>query len=486
MIESTQSPKDFKVLLITPFPYVNDERYNVNVDAVISRHSGAKTKSGVIYPIGHAYVASVLKNKGFDVNLLDVVPQTISRQEVIKQAAESQMIIMPISSSRYDDTYAFLLANKGKIRIGISNFASIYAEKLLKEGLCDVVVHGEVEFACLEIAQAYLQEQGRDLSKIMGISYLDRDNNIIKTGPRPIFQDLDAIPFPYREKMDHSVYSDIAFLGEPTAFVITARGCPYKCTFCSTHLTYNYKVNYRSAKNVVDEIEEVLARFGVKNFYFLDDTFTLGLKRIEEICQMILDRNLKIKFACLGRIDLVNDKMLNLLKEAGCIDIRFGVESGNDEILKNVKKDLTLQQIERGIALMDKYKIRYSLFFMLGNPGETRQTILDTIRFAKKLNPLFASFNISTPLPGSELFEQHKTFFNFNDIKTFDTVASNFSMCSAPVASLRKLLIYAYISYYFRFRFFARIIMEILHDPKNMFQTICFLYRQGRAVIGKS
>jgi len=473
-----------KILLLTPFPYSGGERYNVNVDATISRHSGAKTKSGVFFPTGLAYISSVLKQDGFDVQLVDAIPQDYQTDTVLDLAGKSDIIIMPVASTRYTDTTEFLKNQQHKVRIGISNFASLFAEKLLNEAICDIIVHGEVEYTCLEIAQAYRVTDTPDLSRIQGISYLD-GGQAQKNPARALTADLDSIPFPDRDGMNHSVYTDVAFLGSPTAYVLTARGCPFRCTFCSTHLTYNHAAYYRSPENVVAEVEEVVNLHGVKNIYFIDDTFTLKPRRIEQICDLLIERGLNktLRWACLGRLDIINDKILKKMKQAGCIEIRFGVESGNDRILEIVKKNLTVAQIERGVGLMKKHGIRYTLFFMLGNPGETKETVRDTIRFAKKLNPLFASFNIATPLPGSPLYDENKDQFEFSDISTFNTMSSNYTLCELTPKQLRRELKYAYYSYYLRPSFAFKLLSEITKRPKETFSTLNFLYTQAQSVL---
>ncbi len=477
------SEKKNLVLLLSPFAYKSNKNYNVNVDSTISRHSGAKTKNGAFYPTGLGYISSILKQAGFPVRLMDPGPQSSSVAQVLAEAEKANFIIMPISAPRYEETTSFLKNYRNKIRIGISNFASIYAEKLLKEGVCDIICHGEVEQTCSELVQAYYDSGKPELSKINGISFIDQNGTIIKTASRPLTDKLDSIPFPDREGFDQNLYNDVAFFGAPTAYILTARGCPFKCTFCSTHLTYNYKVNYRSPENVVAEVESVIRNHGIKNFFFIDDTFTLVPSRVKKICDLIMEKKLDIQWACLGRLDVLNDEMLVKMKAAGCIEVRMGAESGNDSILKNTKKDLTVTQIEKGINLMKKHKMRYTLFFMIGNQGETKETVLQTIRFAKKLNPIFASFNISTPLPGSELFERYKESFQFNDIQTFNTVSSNFSVCDLSPKQLRHLLLYAYFSYYFRPSFFMKLFSELIQRPKDTGKIIYFLFQQARAVV---
>lgn len=471
-------------LLLSPFPFDGKSRHNVNVDPVITRHSGAKTKSGVFYPTGLGYVSSVLKNHGFSCHLIDPVPQQLTQHDVERLADKASFIIMPVSSTRYDETVTFLKNYPNKVRIAISNFASIYAEKLIRNDICDIVVHGEVESTCLEIAKAYQNTRSPLLSEIAGISFKNKNTGeAIKTTTRPLTKDLDSIPFPDRDSIHNNAYTDIAFFGAPTAYILTARGCPFRCTFCSTHLMYNYRVYFRSPENVVDEIEEVVNRYGITNFFFIDDTFTMVPRRVRHICDLIIKRRLNIKWVCHGRLDIINEPMLIIMKRAGCIEIRSGVESGNNQILKDIKKQLTTEQVETGVSLIEKHGIRNTLFFMIGNPGETKKTIKETIHFAKKLNATFVSFNIATPLPGSDLFEKYRESFQFQDIKTFDTLSSKFSMCGIPPRTLRRFLVFAYSTYYLRLGFFVKLLWEFKRQPREALNSLRFLLLQAKAIV---
>ncbi|MDE3259275.1 MAG: radical SAM protein [Gemmatimonadota bacterium] len=479
--EAVQST-NMSFLLVTPFPFKSRNDYVTNIDGIISRHSGSKAKHGVCYPTGLAYISSILKQNGFETYLIDPQPQNYSLSEIERYANLADVILIPISHTRYDDITSWLRLYKDKIRIGVSNFASICSDELLKSGSCDIVIQGENEYTCLELAKAFKVSTSPDLSKIAGISFL-KNGIVFNTVERPLPKNLDRIPFPDRQGLNLNVYTDIAFRGSPTAFVLTARGCVYKCTFCSTHQMYDYKAYYRSPENVVNEIEEVIHKYGITSFFFIDDTFTLLPRRVERICDLIVQRNLGIQWACLGRIDLINDDMLMKMKRAGCIEIRFGIESGDDQILMNIRKNLTVSQVELGIQLMRKHKMRYSLFFMIGNPGETRNSIRRTIRFSKKLNASIVSFNISTPLPGSPLFDLYKEKIGKDQIKTFDTLSTDFSFCELPPKVLRRYLIFAYVSYYFRPAFLFQCLFEMISRPREIFKTTAFFLRQAMVIL---
>ena len=158
-------------LLVTPFSYDDSNNFNVNVDAVISRHSGAKTKNGTFYPTGLGYISSVLKEGGIQTKILDVIPQGISNNQVHIYSQKADIIIMPISSTRFNDTKKYLLDFRDKIRIGISNFASIYDKEILEDDICDFIIHGEVEYTCRELI-AEIRKSERNLSSVNGISFL--------------------------------------------------------------------------------------------------------------------------------------------------------------------------------------------------------------------------------------------------------------------------------------------------------------------------
>jgi anaerobic magnesium-protoporphyrin IX monomethyl ester cyclase len=305
----------------------------------------------------------------------------------------------------------------------------------------------------------------------------------VNNADRPLTEDLDLLPFPARDLVDNTKYHIVSFPGKPVAMVLTSRGCPFCCTFCATHLFYGRNRNVRSPENVVQEVEEIVDRYGIKQIFFIDDTFTIGEKRVIALCRLLQERKLSIEWICLGRVDTVTEPMLREMRRAGCREIIYGIESASPEVLAATKKDITREQMEQAVRLTKNFGMRVSLFFMFGNPGDTLESIRQTSRLARKLNPNFASFNIATPDPGTPLFDQFKDQFAADTFETFDRLNTDFSMCEVPASRLRRELIKAYLFYYGRPAYWFNLFRYLASDPFNAPQMIRLFYRQAMSVL---
>ena len=306
---------------------------------------------------------------------------------------------------------------------------------------------------------------------------------MVSNEDRPLIENLDDLPFPARDLTDNMKYHIVSFPGKPVAMVLTSRGCPFECTFCATHLFYKRKRNVRSPENVVKEVEKIVHDYGIAHIFFIDDTFTIGEKRIVKLCQLLQEKKLKIEWICLGRVDTVTESMLREMKEAGCKEVIYGIESASTTVLTMIKKDITIEQMEMAVTTTKNLKIRVSLFFMFGNPGDTLQSIRETSRLARRLNPNFASFNIATPDPGTPLFESFKERFAEETFETFDRLNTSFSMCEVPADQLRRELIRAYLLYYCRPTYWLHLLKYLISDPLNAPSILRLFYRQAMSVL---
>ena len=198
--------------------------------------------------------------------------------------------------------------------------------------------------------------------------------------------------------------------------IITSRGCPYNCIHCISKLIWKRKVRYRSVTNLVDEIEECVKRYDIREFNFYDDTFTLNKKRVVEVCREIRKRNLKIAWICFGRVNLIDKEMVLEMKKAGCRKISFGLESGSQKILDLMRKNATLEMVRKAVKIVKGVGLEVHASFMLGNVGETGETIRETINFAKELDLDNATFFITAPFPGTDLYNiaKEKGYINEN------------------------------------------------------------------------
>lgn len=225
-----------------------------------------------------------------------------------------------------------------------------------------------------------------------------------------VVEKLDELPFPARHLIDTRNYgppgkkwSKEEARNNMFASILGSRGCPFNCIYCSK--IYGKKYRFRSAKNIVDEIEALIDDYDGK-FVFMDDTFTFNRKNVEEFCKEIISRNLKIKWMAMTRANLVDEKLLPLLKKAGCTDLFFGVESGNERVRNEViKKAVSNEAAFKAIKLCRKFGIQSSVFLMLGFPTETKNELYDTVNFARTSGCDLIGVHITVPLPGSELFE---------------------------------------------------------------------------------
>ena len=284
----------------------------------------------------------------------------------------------------------------------------------------DFVVRGEAEYAMLELVGALEQGKTDELDKIEGIGFTKKGKQVL-TIPRQEIQDLDSLPFPARHLLPMDIYFEAVkenpirgIIRKRYAIMITSRGCPHECIFCSNHIVMGRKWRGRSPENVVDEIEQLVNTYSIKQIDFFDDNMTLIKKRAVKICDLIMERKLDIEwYVPTGvRVDTLDEELLRKMKSSGCKGIRFAPESGVQRVVTEViKKNLDLKDVEKAVVLAKKVGIKTGIFFILGLIGETKEDMEETIKYAYKLRKLGAAnfhFSIATPLYGTELYEQAK------------------------------------------------------------------------------
>jgi len=296
--------------------------------------------------------------------------------------------------------------NKATIVLG-NIHPTIFAEEILKERVGDIVVRGEGEFSMLESIIAIKQKNS--LFGIKGISFRDNEA-IIHNSDRPLIENLDTLPYPawHLFELKYYKYTPQALihneLGMP---ILGSRGCRYRCIFCAQDKIYK-SVRYRKREEIIKELEYMHNKFSARYFGFLDACFPHSIESGIDFCQDLIRSGLhkKIRWCTETRVDLVNEDLLVMMKKAGVHLLMFGLESGNQRILDKTNKGTTLEQARNVMKIIKRLKIYTLGLFMLGLPGETRQTCKDTIRFAKELNCDVTKFNLAIPYPGSRFFEE--------------------------------------------------------------------------------
>ncbi|MBI2910181.1 MAG: radical SAM protein [Chloroflexi bacterium] len=257
----------------------------------------------------------------------------------------------------------------------------------------DVAVRGEGEEAVLELVEGAAERE------VLGLSYRTGEAIVAHNPDRPFISDLDALPFPSRDAFLHSEAHDIGY-------VITGRGCPFACTYCASPAKWRRTVRFRSVENVVAEIKDVLVRFEAPIFYFVDDTLTIDRERTKELCRRIIEEKLGIQWRCDTRADRLDRELVSLMKEAGCIRVKMGVESGSDRVLKQIRKGVTREQISRAVDYVKEFGIPLTVYLMVGFPCETSEDVRETVEFAKKLDADYYSLSVLAPYYGTQIYHE--------------------------------------------------------------------------------
>ncbi len=361
---------------------------------------------GYIMPLGIASIAAYLRAHGkTDISVIDAEAEELTLDETEKRMKSINPDLVGITSMTptiHDDLDIAKIAKDigAKVVIGGPQVNAMPKDTVQLENI-DYGILGEGEYPMLKLVEAL--ENNTSIDEVPGIVYQD-DSGKITMKPPSIYKNLDELPFPARDLLPYEKYFSLISKGR-LATICPGRGCPFKCGFCFKQPT-DTNIRYRNAKSVVDEIEGVIEKYGVKEINFVSDTFTIKKDFIEEFCNEILNRNIKIKWITPTRVDCVNLEMLKLMKKAGCRSLRFGIESGSEKILKLMQKNTNKDQMIQAFKWAKKAKIESFAYMIIGYLHETEETIRETLDFVKELKPDLLMYNIATPLPATKLFEQ--------------------------------------------------------------------------------
>lgn len=433
---------------------------------------GGKISGEISPPLGLAYIASFLESKGVEVNLVDAHALNFNLNMIKNLFLQERPNIIGVSVTTAQVTLAFSLAEIAKMILPNVFFIvggahpSLLPYDLLSNENIDACVIGEGETTLFEIVKAL--EEGKNLERIKGITFRGHHGPIF-SGVRPPIENLDALPFPAWHKLPIEKYTSPINRRHPYANIVASRGCPYNCIFCGVGRILGKNQRKRTPKNVVDEIQYLVESFHVKEIFVRDSTFTFDPKWATRIADEIRQRELDILWQCETRANLVNQKLLKRMKASGCYAIWYGVESGNNKILKRMKKGITTDQVREAFKITKAAGIRTHAFFIFGMPDETKETMRQTIDFAIELDPDIASFNVATPFPGTELYEIASKESMLSDdwseymVKLYR--GADTSIAYSPSGLSREEIVTAYSEahkrFYCRPRFVARQLMNV-------------------------
>lgn len=391
-------------------------------------------------PLGLLMIGAVLKEIKQEVEFIDIDAQNYSDIKLTETLRVLKPDLVCITCVTPTFSAAALVAKmvkencRAKVALG-GVHPTIAPEECFKNSDIDFLVIGEGELTIKELID-YLEKDKKDLKEIKGL-WSRRGKEVIKGEPRSLIENLDELPFPAWELiLDLKNYQPPDILRRPVMSIMTTRGCPFGCTFCCSKQIFGRRYRTRSKDSLMKEIKYYIDKFGVKELHVMDDIFTLNKDRTIEICRAIQAGNFGLTFSFANgiRADSVDEEVLQALKDTGFKDLGFGVETGDEEILKSIKKNTTKDSMRRAFKMAKSFGFNTWGFFMIGLPGETQATIKKTIDFAIELDPDFAKFLILKPFPGSEVF---KDLNERGAIKDYNY--DNYGVYTAPVHELDGL-----------------------------------------------
>ena len=431
---------------------------------------------GVIAPpLGIAYMAGVLQENNIDVEILDASAEDMDFKDVEKELLKRKPDLVALTALTPTIGRALETAQVVKetlpdsiVVMGGYHPTFNFIETLEDENV-DIVIRGEGEYIMLNLVQAL--ENQSSLHDVKGIVFEDKNSKEIVVNPEaPLIQDLDELPFPALNLLPMKKYRLLDMDTHMTT-MITTRGCPMQCSFCSSAAMHGKKIRERSVENIVDEIEYLKTNYDIDTIAFMDDTFTLKKRKVMAICDEILKRNIEIMWGCTSRVDTLDEKLLKKMKEAGCITIFIGVESADQQQLDNMCKNTTIAKIENAFKIAHKLKIRTIASVALGMPGDTKEIMNKTVKFVHKLKPNYAIYSLATPYPGTRFYKEafEKNLIKIKDWSKYTLIHPILETIDCSLNDMRKIQAKAFMKFYLRPHY---IIRQFLQDGPYLLKTI--------------
>jgi radical SAM superfamily enzyme YgiQ (UPF0313 family) len=348
-------------------------------------------------------LAAILRQNNFSVNICDLVVENVRVEnftEVVKKE-KPDMVGVSVPTNSYKNAIRIAKAvkdcdNEVPVVFGGPHPTALPHESL-RDG-ADIVVIGEGEYTIVELAKSLIKDEF-PLEDVHGISF--KKERIMDNPPRELIADLDELPFPDLEALKIENYY-------VPGGVISGRGCPFRCVFCSGRKVFGGKYRFRSPENVFEEIKILNEKYKLHELHFMDDTLTAVLKRIEKLCDLILKEKMDIIWWCETRVDSVTRELLEKMAKAGCKAMQYGIESGDNRVLRDIKKGITVEMVEKAVKLAFEAGILVDCSFMIGHSTDTIESIENTAKLEKKLVMEYYTVpitSISTPFPGTDLYE---------------------------------------------------------------------------------
>ena len=426
-------------------------------------------------PLGLAWLAAVLEQAGHEVRILDAYAERVGIDrlpQVLRAMDQPQLVGISATTPQFYPALAAAKVAKDVFKEARVVLGGVHPTVLPEEALAcpevDWVVRGEGERTILDLAAELAPET------IDGLSHR-QDGRIVHNPDRELIADLDSLPTPAYHLLPMERYYPAAgaYKRLPAISVLATRGCPGKCTFC--YRMTGARVRTRSGRRVAEEIKFLQERYGIREICFYDDTFTAIKKEVWAFLEAIDDLKMDLAWSCFSRVDAVEEDLLRAMVRRGCHQIMFGVESASPVILANVRKRTSLDRVEAAVSMAKRAGLDVRAAFMLGNPGETEQTMQETLDFAIKLNPDIVVFNITTPFPGSEMFTwaDQEGYLTTKDWSKYDLAHSVMRLPTVTPEQIQAFYRKAYRRFYLRPSYLGMRLAKLrsLQDIKDAFRA---------------
>ncbi|MCD6514367.1 MAG: cobalamin-dependent protein [Candidatus Odinarchaeota archaeon] len=424
-------------------------------------------------PLGLGYLASVARKKGHDVKIVDSIGENLTFDDFKRKISQYDPDIIGITATTSMIPDAYRVAKIAKennpnivVIIGGPHVTFLPEYTLRECPYIDIVVRGEGEITFSEILDSI--EKGKRYKKILGITYKSNSGIIKSTPPRPLIKNVDNIPIPAFDLFNWDAYK---FNNVRYGTIITSRGCPFNCIFCSSSLLFGKRYRAHSTDRVLEEIKILYEKFHIREIEFLDDTFTLNRRRAKEIAQRLISEGYDLSWAASSRVDTFDKETGAIMHKSGAHTIYFGLESGTQKILDMIGKGISLDQSLKAVKIAKEIGIKTLGSFIIGFPQETKDDIERTINFAKHVNVDYAQFTIATPYPGTKLWfdAQAQDLLLTKNWRLYTAVNVVMKSFYLTAKQIQKLLRKAYISFYLRPKY---VLKDLIKNKGVLFRKI--------------
>jgi anaerobic magnesium-protoporphyrin IX monomethyl ester cyclase len=417
-------------------------------------------------PLGITSLAGFMRDKGYDVGLYDGCAVKANTQSVLEEVKKFKPDMVALTATSAIVDHAFAVADVVKefdknIKVVIGGpHATELPYHALKNKNVDVILRGEGEMSLLELCKNFSNKG--ELKDVKGIGYVE-GGKVKLTPPMPLMSNLDELPFPAYDLLPVGLYSSPYSMRKPFMVMLRTRGCPFDCTYCEIPNVYDRSYRIQSPERSLKEIDYLVKTFGVREISFKDAIFNVDVKNTMAFCDLLIERNYDLKWCGNARVDNFTLECAQKMKKAGMFSVTFGLETGDAQILENIRKRATLEQGRNAVKVAKQAGLDVVANFMVGNPGESHQSIKNTIKYMKELDPTFAYMGFCTAFPGSELrrqAEQNGWLVQKDPIAVrYEDVQMNAT--SLTNAELRQALNKMYRAFYFRPKYIARRLVKL-------------------------